>query len=208
MITMTISPYQGIGSAPQPTQAFKAILRAKGNFHPFQIDLPSLLLRGSSDSVCCRPKACHPRPCPVRGPKWLLTHHLRLPIFLAWNVAPRVKGRVSSANERKIHEVLQKDKYMRERKKRTVYSSTPFLILSSSRLLRFLFDEPTPRASSFATSTARLFFPATSSAMRCCLSAGVSVQRLLSPLFTGPLVRANWRALSFVVSRSMKIELV
>ena len=106
MITMTIPPYRGIGSAPQSTQAFKAILRARGNFHLSQIDLPNLLLRGSSDSVCCRPKACHLRPCLVRDPKWLLNHHLRLPIFLAWNVAPRVKDHASSANERKIHEVF------------------------------------------------------------------------------------------------------
>jgi hypothetical protein len=97
-------------------------------------------------------------------------------------------------------------KKMRTRKGkegRTVYSSTFFLILSSSRL-RLLFT-PVVSSSTGATSVTLLFFPETSSASLCCLSAGVSVHNELSNLFllTGPVLRENWRAFNLVGSRSM-----
>jgi hypothetical protein len=70
-----------------------------------------------------------------------------------------------------------------------VYSSTPLLILSSA-CLRLLFA-PVVSSSTGASVTFR-FFPETSSASLCCLSAGVSVHNELSVLlFTGPEPREN-----------------
>ena len=54
----------------------------------------------------------------------------------------------------------------------------------------------------------RRFLPETSSARRCCRSAGVSVQREESFLevLADAVPRENWRAFSFVVSRSVDID--
>ena len=76
-------------------------------------------------------------------------------------------------------------------------SSTPRRTSSSCRLrLRV-----SPASSVGSTSTARRRFPATSSAMRCCRSAGVSVHSDVSALRDGCAVRANCRGrVSFVGS--------
>ena len=90
-----------------------------------------------------------------------------------------------------------------EKERRTVYSSTFFLILSSS-CLRLLFAPVV--SSSTGASVTLLFFPETSSASLCCLSAGVSVHNELSDLLlAGPEPRENWRAFNLVGSRSMFI---
>lgn len=76
-----------------------------------------------------------------------------------------------------------------KRGRRTVYSSTLFLILSSFRL-RLLFAPV--GSSSTGASVTLLFFPETSSASLCCLSAGVSVHNELSVLLlTGAEPREN-----------------
>lgn len=82
----------------------------------------------------------------------------------------------------------------------TVCSSTPLLI--SSSIFRFFLAS---KASSSVGSAfdALFFFPDTSSANRCCRSAGVSVHRELSTFLAGAAVRANCRALSFVGSRAI-----
>ena len=87
----------------------------------------------------------------------------------------------------------------------TVCSSTPLLI-SSSILCFFRASNVSSAPILSSALAARFFFPETSSAIRCCRSAGVSVQSELSTFFAGAAVLANWRALSFVGSRAAGIH--
>lgn len=77
-------------------------------------------------------------------------------------------------------------------------SSTPLRISASLRR-RFLASSSSSSATGSAL-TALRFRPETSSASRCCRSAGVSVQSDVSESFTGALLRPNCRAFSFVGS--------
>ena len=91
-----------------------------------------------------------------------------------------------------------------------MYSST-CRCNSASRLRRLCASSgcassssPSRSGSAFST---RRFLPITSSARRCCLSAGVSVQSVLSTTFGVAVERENWRGLfSFVGSSAVQRE--
>lgn len=86
---------------------------------------------------------------------------------------------------------------------RTVWASTP-LRISSSRLCLLALSLSSSSSGSGAFAALR-FLPETSSASRCCRSAGVSVQSELSTFLAGATERANCRAFSFVGSSAGSI---
>src|SRR5579863_3351882 len=88
----------------------------------------------------------------------------------------------------------------------TVYSSTCRCNSASCfrRLAASSFASGSASGSAFSTRRLR---PITSSARRCCLSAGVSVQSVLSTFLGGAVDRENWRGLlSFVGSSAVYVS--
>lgn len=144
-------------------------------------------------------------PCHVRVPRYQVVHHL-LQIWPALtkmllHVGPIKSHRDSFSNSRQTERTKEESKQKaaqvsnglgREwRVKFTVCSSTPLLICSSlfRRFLNSASCSSSPTSGSALT--ARLRFPETSSARRCCRSAGVSVQRVVSTSLLGAALRAN-----------------
>jgi hypothetical protein len=108
-------------------------------------------------------------------------------------------------NVRKIIRMITTPKINIIGDKRTVYSST-CRCNSASRFRRFAPSVPAASSSSPSWSrsafSTRRFLPITSSARRCCLSAGVSVQSELSTVFGVAAERENWRGLFSLVGSS------